>query len=109
MRTLALVMGGSALLLAGCGTTKVIEKDRLLTRTVTLDRTVTQVSTSAAPEPTVYVAATEGLNNRLKTVPIKFRLALDRLLPGEYICQVTVLNPSGQKAAFWQAPVMLVP
>src|SRR5712691_6816184 len=61
MRTLALVMVGSALLLAGCGTTKVIEKDRLVTRTVTLDRTVTQLSTSAAPEPTVYFASTEGL------------------------------------------------
>ena len=55
------------------------------------------------------VAATEGLNNRLKTVPIKFRFVLDSLPPGEYICQVTVLDPSGQKAAFWRAPVMLVP
>ena len=26
----------------------------------------------------------------------------------DYICQVTVLNPRGQKAAFWQAPVMIV-
>ena len=26
-----------------------------------------------------------------------------------YMCQVTVLDPKAQKAAFWQAPVMLVP
>ena len=51
----------------------------------------------------------EGLNNRLKTVPLKFSLALNKLPPGRYNCQVTVLDPSTQKAAFWQAPVMLVP
>ncbi len=49
------------------------------------------------------------MNNRLKTIPLKFSLALSKLPPGEYNCQVTVLDPSGQKAAFWQAPVMLVP
>ena len=30
-------------------------------------------------------------------------------LPGRYNCQVTVVDPTTQKAAFWQAPVMLVP
>lgn len=52
---------------------------------------------------------TVGLNNRLKTVPLSFSIALDQLKPGEYDCQVTVLDPTGQKAQFWQAPVMLVP
>ena len=52
---------------------------------------------------------TEGLNNRLKTMPLRFSLSLNKLPPGEYNCQVTVLDPTGQKAAFWQAPVMLVP
>ena len=50
-----------------------------------------------------------GLNNKLKTVPLKFSLSLNKLPPGEYNCQVTVLNPTGEKAAFWQAPVMLIP
>ena len=52
---------------------------------------------------------TEGLSNRLKTAPLRFSLALNKLPPGKYNCQVTVLDPGGQKAAFWQAPVMLVP
>jgi hypothetical protein len=47
--------------------------------------------------------------NRLKTVPLKFEISLSKLPPGRYNCQVTVLDPSGRKAAFWQAPVMLVP
>jgi VWFA-related protein len=52
---------------------------------------------------------TEGLNTRLKTVPVGFSLSLDKLPPGRYNCQVTVLNPGAGKAAFWQAPIMLVP
>ena len=55
------------------------------------------------------MAITEGMSNKLHTIPLKFSLALDQLPPGKYNCQVTVLDPSGQKAAFWQAPVMLVP
>ncbi|HYL38449.1 MAG TPA: VWA domain-containing protein [Bryobacteraceae bacterium] len=51
----------------------------------------------------------ESLNNRLKTTPLKFSLSLAKLPPGEYNCQVTILDPSSQKAAFWQAPVMLIP
>ena len=50
----------------------------------------------------------DGLNNRLKTMPVRFDLALDQLSPGAYNCQVTVLDPTGQKAAFWQAPIMVV-
>jgi len=52
---------------------------------------------------------TEALNNRLKTTPLKFSLSLNNLLPGRYNCQVTITDPEGQKAAFWQAPVVLIP
>jgi len=52
---------------------------------------------------------TEAENNRLKTVPLRFSLALDKLPAGKYDCQVTVVDPTNQKATFWQAPVMLVP
>lgn len=31
------------------------------------------------------------------------------LVPGPYDCQLTVLDWAGGKAAFWQAPVFLVP
>jgi hypothetical protein len=50
-----------------------------------------------------------GSTTRLKTMPIQFSIALTALPPGKYDCQVTVLNPTGQKAAFWQAPIVLVP
>jgi hypothetical protein len=53
-------------------------------------------------------SVTEGLNNRLKTIPLRFDLSLSQLPPGAYTCQVTVLDPAGQKAAFWQAPIVVV-
>jgi len=55
------------------------------------------------------IQVTGGLNNRLKTMPLSFSIPLSQLPPGEYNCQVTVLHPTGQKGAFWQAPVNLVP
>jgi VWFA-related protein len=55
------------------------------------------------------IRITEGWDNRLKTMPLAFSIPLNRLSPGTYNCQVTVLNPNGEKAAFWQAPVMLLP
>ncbi len=57
---------------------------------------------------TSALSVTEGLNPKSKAVPLSFSIALDKLLPGEYNCQVSILDPNGKKAAFWQAPVMLV-
>ena len=55
------------------------------------------------------VELTASWNNRLHTMPIQFSVPLAQLQPGKYNCQVTVLDPNGHKAAFWQAPVLLVP
>jgi VWFA-related protein len=55
------------------------------------------------------VEVADGLNNQLRTMPLSFSVALGQLPPGKYDCQVTVLNPTGQKGTFWSAPVILVP
>jgi VWFA-related protein len=52
---------------------------------------------------------TQGLNNHLQTMPFSFSIPLRQLPPGEYECQISVLDPTGKKAAFWQAQVMVVP
>jgi hypothetical protein len=57
---------------------------------------------------TAPMKTASGLTNRLHTIPIRFDIPLDSLSPGEYNCQVTVLDPNDQKAAFWQTPVMIV-
>ncbi len=54
------------------------------------------------------LAVTDKLKTSVQTVPLEFNVALGKLPPGRYQCQVSVLDPTGQKVAFWQAPVMLV-
>ena len=51
---------------------------------------------------------TPNPNTRLQIAPMNFTVDLSPLPPGKYDCQVTVLDPAGQKGAFWQAPIMLV-
>ena len=55
------------------------------------------------------VAVTDGMNPRSKAVPIRLSIPLQGLPPGRYDTQVTVLEPAGQKVAFWQAPIAIVP
>jgi VWFA-related protein len=57
-----------------------------------------------APLPVV-----DGLDARSKAVPLRFSVPLNELPTGQYDCQVTVLDPAGQKVAFWRAPIMLIP
>ncbi len=58
---------------------------------------------------TAPLAVTEGYDPKSKALPLRFSLSLATLPTGRYDCQVTVLDPAGQKAAFWQAPIVLVP
>lgn len=69
---------------------------------------VTFYSGVAKAFETPLIVVTNGLSSQLNIVPLKFRISLDKLSLGEYTCQVTVLNPSGQKATFWQTPIMIV-
>jgi VWFA-related protein len=55
------------------------------------------------------IEVSDGRNNELKTAPLGFTVALHQLPPGAYECQVSVLDPTGQKGAFWRAPIVLVP
>jgi VWFA-related protein len=57
-----------------------------------------------APLPVIY-----GLDSKSKSVPMRFSVPLTEITPGRYDCQVTVLDPESQKAAFWRMPVVLVP
>ena len=57
---------------------------------------------------TAPVAVTERVANPLNTMPIKLSIPIDKLATGEYRLQVSVLDPTAQKAAFWETSVMLV-
>jgi hypothetical protein len=58
---------------------------------------------------TAPLSITRTLDNKLKTTPVQFSVPLSQLVPGEYNCQVTVLDPAGSKAAFWKALVVVAP
>jgi hypothetical protein len=58
---------------------------------------------------TAPFTVTTGMHERSKAVPISFSMPLAPLEPGRYECQITVLEPSGQKVAFWRAPIVVIP
>ena len=51
---------------------------------------------------------TPSISSRLGTMNLSFDLRVDALPRGSYDCQVTVVDPSMQKAVFWRAPISLV-
>jgi VWFA-related protein len=50
---------------------------------------------------------TGGREPKLKAVPIRLTVPLTNLPPGEYECQVTVLDPGDGRAAFWRSGVVI--
>ena len=80
-----------------------------VTQTQPLLTFVTLYKGSAKAFETAPLEVKDGWSNRLRTMPMSYTLSLDKLPPGRYTCQVTILDPGSQKAAFWQAPIMLVP
>jgi VWFA-related protein len=41
-------------------------------------------------------------------IPLKFTVPLHQVPAGQYDCQVSVLDPTSQKGAFWRAPMLVV-
>jgi VWFA-related protein len=58
---------------------------------------------------TTPMAITEGIDPKSKAIPMRFTIPLQNLPTGRYDVQVSVLEPQGQKAAFWQAPIVVIP
>ena len=54
------------------------------------------------------IASTPLAASRLGVTPLSLTVPLGSLAPGEYQCQVTVLDAAGNRAAFWQGQMALV-
>lgn len=78
------------------------------TTTQPLVATVSFIRGKVKAFETAPLQVTEGLDSKSKAVPLKFSVPLSKLAPGRYTCQVNVLDASGQKFAFWRAPMMVV-
>jgi hypothetical protein len=42
-------------------------------------------------------------------LPVRLSVPLAGLKPGEYDCELTVLDPEAKQGAFWRALVMIIP
>ena len=68
---------------------------------------VTLYANGAEALKTQPVAVTPNAATRLGITPLNFDVSAANLKPGQYECQVTVLDPSTGKAAFWRAPIVI--
>ena len=50
-----------------------------------------------------------GMHPKSKAVPVRVSVPLASIEPGRYDCQITVLDPGTQQAAFWRMPIAIVP
>ncbi len=57
---------------------------------------------------TAPLPVTEGLDPKSKAVPMRFSIPLDKIGTGKYDCKVSVLDPLGNKVAFWRAPIVVL-
>ncbi len=83
--------------------------ERTATTTQPLVAYVTFFKGSTKVMETPPVKVTEGMDPKSHMLPVKLAFPLGQLKPGEYNCQVTVLDPISQKAAFWQRPIQVIP
>jgi VWFA-related protein len=65
-----------------------------------------QDGTKIMQMPAVVASALPGTS--LGVVPLQFSISLAKLTPGRYECEVSVLDPAGQRAAFWVGSLLLV-
>jgi VWFA-related protein len=55
------------------------------------------------------ISVVPAVDTKSKAVPLHFDVPLGGLSAGQYECQVTVIDPAGQKASFWKAPITVIP
>ena len=56
---------------------------------------------------TTPIAVVPNASTRLGITPLSFDVSLSSLAPGQYQCQVTILDPTSSKATFWRAPIVI--
>jgi hypothetical protein len=57
---------------------------------------------------TVPIAVMPRPGTRLGIVPLSFQVSLGDLEAGSYQCQISVLDPASNRAAFWQGSIMVL-
>jgi VWFA-related protein len=55
------------------------------------------------------VAISDGLKTRKSAIPIQLQVPLAKLVPGQYTCQINVVDQIGRKFTFARAPLVILP
>jgi hypothetical protein len=55
------------------------------------------------------ILVTDGMARTSRAIPVRLNIPLQDVRPGRYDWQVSVIEPTGRKAAFWQTPIAIVP
>jgi len=55
------------------------------------------------------IAVTPQSSTTIEPVPLSFDISPASLPAGKYDCQVSVLDPTGQKSTFWRGPLLIAP
>ncbi len=55
------------------------------------------------------IAVTPQHSTTIEPVPLSFDISPASLPAGKYDCQVSVLDPTGQKSTFWRGPLLIAP
>ncbi len=55
------------------------------------------------------IAVTPQSSTTIEPVPLSFDISPASLPAGKYDCQVSVLDPTGQKSSFWRGPLLIAP
>ncbi|HWC96322.1 MAG TPA: VWA domain-containing protein [Candidatus Sulfopaludibacter sp.] len=79
------------------------DKTRLMVATVSFFRGGVKTFETAP------LKVADGLNAKSKAVPMSFSVPLEKLAPGRYTCQVSVIDPGAQRMAVWRSPMVLLP
>ena len=58
---------------------------------------------------TEMLVVKDGLDAKTKALPVRFSVPLSTLKPGQYTCQVSLLNPGEHKSSFTRAEIMVTP
>jgi len=55
------------------------------------------------------IVVTPQSSTTIEPVPLSFDISPASLPAGKYDCQVSVLDPTGQKSSFWRGPLLIAP
>jgi hypothetical protein len=55
------------------------------------------------------VRITKAPDSKSPSIPVELRIPLDKLKPGQYLCQANIVDRAGKKFTFSRTPLVMLP